>query len=112
MKTQGAVPVLVSDVGAVREGAAIKRGEGSHNAHPAVILGIQKQPGVNTLELTRRIELALHDIQRSLPPGMRIHRDPIRPTSWQLQDHGKSFPPSYLHSSWRDYLYWDVELDT
>ena len=72
------VPVLVRDVGTVREGAAIKRGEGSHNAHPAVILGIQKQPGVNTLELTARIEPTLDDIQRSLPPGMRIHRDLFR----------------------------------
>jgi 5-methylcytosine-specific restriction endonuclease McrA len=43
--------------------------------------------------------------------GMHIHREPIRPTSWQLQDHGKRFPPNYLHDSWRDYLYWDVELD-
>lgn len=42
---------------------------------------------------------------------MHIHREPIRPTSWQLQDHGKSFPPNYLHQSWRDYLYWDVELE-
>jgi 5-methylcytosine-specific restriction endonuclease McrA len=22
-----------------------------------------------------------------------------------------SFPPNYLHESWRDYLYWDVELE-
>ena len=43
--------------------------------------------------------------------GMHIMREPIRPTSWQLQDHGKSFPPNYLHRSWRDYLYWDVELE-
>ncbi len=42
---------------------------------------------------------------------MHIQREPIRPTSWQLQDHGKSFPPNYLHESWRDYLYWDVELE-
>ena len=35
----------------------------------------------------------------------------IRPTSWQLQEHGRSFPPNYLHDSWRDYLYWDVELE-
>jgi hypothetical protein len=28
-----------------------------------------------------------------------------------LQDHGKSFPPNYLHTSWRDYLYWDIELE-
>jgi len=43
--------------------------------------------------------------------GMHVEREPIRPTSWQLQDHGKSFPPNYLHQSWRDYLYWDVELE-
>src|SRR3712207_2783396 len=43
--------------------------------------------------------------------GMHVEREPIRPTSWQLQDHGRSFPPNYLHQSWRDYLYWDVELE-
>jgi 5-methylcytosine-specific restriction endonuclease McrA len=43
--------------------------------------------------------------------GMHIEREPIRPTSWQLQDHGRSFPPNYLHETWRDYLYWDIELD-
>jgi 5-methylcytosine-specific restriction endonuclease McrA len=42
---------------------------------------------------------------------MHIRRHPFRPTSWQLQEHGRSFPPNYLHASWRDYLYWDVELD-
>jgi 5-methylcytosine-specific restriction endonuclease McrA len=36
---------------------------------------------------------------------------PIRPTSWQLQQHGKSFPPNYLHETWRDWLYWDIELE-
>jgi hypothetical protein len=42
---------------------------------------------------------------------MHIMREPIRPTSWQLQEHGRAFPPNYLHESWRDYLYWDVELE-
>jgi CzcA family heavy metal efflux pump len=71
-------PVLVRDLGIVREGAAIKRGDGSHNARPAVIIGIQKQPAVNTLELTERIDVTLDDIQRALPQGMRIHRDLFR----------------------------------
>ncbi len=43
--------------------------------------------------------------------NMRAQVDPIRPTSWQLQQHGKSFPPNYLHETWRDWLYWDIELD-
>jgi CzcA family heavy metal efflux pump len=78
VKVTDAAPVLVRDVGTVREGAAIKRGEGSHNAQPAVVVGIQKQPAVNTLELTARIEATLDDIQRALPPGMQIHRDLFR----------------------------------
>ena len=78
VRTTGAVPVLVRDLGLVREGAAIKRGEGSHNAKPAVILGIQKQPNVNTLDLTEQIEVTLDDLQRALPAGMQIHRDLFR----------------------------------
>ncbi|MDN3647104.1 HNH endonuclease [Pontixanthobacter aestiaquae] len=37
--------------------------------------------------------------------------NPIRPTSWQLQHIGKGFPPNYLHETWRDWLYWDIELE-
>ena len=36
---------------------------------------------------------------------------PTEPTSFLLQDHGRAFPPNYLHESWRDFLYWDSELD-
>ena len=78
IKTTASTPVLVRDVATVREGAAVKRGEGSHNGKPAVIIGIQKQPGMNTLDLTRRIEATLDDIQRALPQGMQIHKDLFR----------------------------------
>ena len=43
--------------------------------------------------------------------GLRLHRMPWRPTSFELQENGRSFPPFYLHESWRDYLYWDTVLD-
>lgn len=43
--------------------------------------------------------------------SMRLAVTPTRPTNWQLQERGRSFPPNYLHESWRDWLYWDVELD-
>ena len=43
--------------------------------------------------------------------AMPLHIAPIRPTSWQLQEHGRRFPPGYLHETWRDWLYWDVELE-
>ncbi len=78
VKTTDSTPVLIRDVGTVRVGAAIKRGDGSHNAKPGVIIGIQKQPGVNTLDLTARIDTTLDDIERALPQGMQIHRDLFR----------------------------------
>ncbi len=61
-----------------RDNPALKRGEASHKAEPAVILGIQKQPGANTLALTRLLDLTLDDIERTLPKGMRIDRNIFR----------------------------------
>lgn len=43
--------------------------------------------------------------------GMRIRNAPCRPTVYELQANGRSFPPNYLHESWNDYLYWDAELE-
>jgi CzcA family heavy metal efflux pump len=72
------VPILIAQVAEVTVGPAIKRGEGSSDARPAVVLGIQKQPGANTLELTARIDHELAAIQKTLAPGMRIELDKVR----------------------------------
>jgi CzcA family heavy metal efflux pump len=66
--------VLIRDIADVREGAALKRGEGSRNGRPAVIVGVQKQPGANTVELTRRLDEQLDTLQQELPVGMTIDR--------------------------------------
>jgi CzcA family heavy metal efflux pump len=71
-------PILVRNVARVEIGEALKRGSGSHKGEPAVILGIQKQPGANTLALTRQLDATLDDIQRTLPPGMVIDRHVFR----------------------------------
>jgi 5-methylcytosine-specific restriction endonuclease McrA len=42
--------------------------------------------------------------------GMHPLAAPMAPNVWQLQENGRGFPPNYLHESWRDYLYWDTEL--
>jgi hypothetical protein len=36
---------------------------------------------------------------------------PHQPTVIELREHGRKFPPNYLHESWADYLYWDSELE-
>jgi 5-methylcytosine-specific restriction endonuclease McrA len=43
--------------------------------------------------------------------GLHLMQQPFRPTSWQLQDHGRGYPPNFLHDTWRDWLYWDIELE-
>jgi 5-methylcytosine-specific restriction endonuclease McrA len=37
---------------------------------------------------------------------------PRAPTNFELRERGRAFPPNHLHESWRDFLYWDTELDS
>jgi len=43
--------------------------------------------------------------------GMTLNLMPQRPTSPELQNRGRRFPPNHLHESWVDFLYWDAELE-
>lgn len=72
------VPTKVGDLGEVVIGEEPKRGEGSASGKPAVILGIQKQPGANTLKLTKELDAVLDDIGAKLPSGMTIDRHIFR----------------------------------
>jgi CzcA family heavy metal efflux pump len=78
VESRGTRPILVRNIARVQIGEALKRGAGSHNGSPAVILGIQKQPGANTLMLTRALDATLDDIQRTLPAGMVIDKHVFR----------------------------------
>jgi len=64
--------IKIKDVATVQIGASDKIGDGSLNAKPAVILTISKQPDVNTLELTDRLDEVIVDLQKSLPKGVNI----------------------------------------
>ena len=44
--------------------------------------------------------------------NMQPMAKPGAPNVWQLQENGRAFPPNHLHKSWRDYLYWDSELQS
>lgn len=43
----------------------------------------------------------------------RMHpkRMPFEPDKFELMAAQKLFPPNFLHETWRDFLYWDVELE-
>lgn len=64
--------IKVKDLAQVQIGAADKIGDGSLNADPAVILTISKQPNVNTLELTDRLDEAIVDLKTTLPESVEI----------------------------------------
>ena len=63
-------PVLLRQVAEVKFAAAVKRGDASYNAAPAVIMSVQKQPSADTVALTREVQAALADLAKSLPAGL------------------------------------------
>ncbi|MHC5010795.1 MAG: efflux RND transporter permease subunit, partial [Planctomycetota bacterium] len=66
-------PVRVEDVARVDFGpSAIRTGDAGVDAGPGVVVTISKQPGVDTMDLTRRIDAELEDIQRTLPDDLEI----------------------------------------
>jgi CzcA family heavy metal efflux pump len=71
-------PLTVADVARVAEGNEPKRGTAAYKARPAVVLSVQKQPGANTLELTRALDARLGELERSFPPGIRLERENFR----------------------------------
>ncbi|ACM22103.1 heavy metal efflux pump, RND family, inner membrane protein, CzcA family [Geotalea daltonii FRC-32] len=75
---RGGVPVLVRDVARVAIGPAFRYGDASANGKPGVVISIQKHPTANTLELTKRLEGKLAELQKSLPAGMKLETDIFR----------------------------------
>ena len=75
-------PVLLQQVAEVKFGGPIKRGDGSFNGKPAVILSIEKQPGASTITLTDDILAAVEDIKGSLPKDIHINTDVFQQKSF------------------------------
>ncbi len=68
-------PVKVSDVADIEIGAAPKIGDGSHQGQDAVLLTVTKQPNVNTIELTEKINASLDDLQKGFGDEISFHSD-------------------------------------
>ncbi len=66
-------PVLIGDIAEVKEAPRLKRGDGSFNGKPSVVMTIQKQPGADTVKITEAIGLAIEEIQPSLPKGVIVN---------------------------------------
>ena len=79
IKTVWGAPVTLEDVADVRIGAQQpKLGLASEKGKPAVLVTVTKQPETGTLELTAKIEEALKDVQKNLPPDVKLSTDTFR----------------------------------
>src|SRR5829696_1357971 len=65
-------PILLKQVAVVEFAARAKRGDAGYNGKPAVIVSVQKQPAADTVGLTRNIEAALQDLQRTMRAGVKV----------------------------------------
>ncbi len=72
------IPLQLSQVAEVGVAGAPRRGTGSADGQPAVILTVQRNPSANTLELTRRIDRVLDEFATTLPSGVKLERSIFR----------------------------------
>ena len=85
-------PVSVGDVGAVADSVVEPRSLSRFNGKNAVTLAIRKQSGANTVAVIDALRERLPEVERLLPPGVRIHvsRDQstfIRHSVSELEHH-------------------------
>jgi CzcA family heavy metal efflux pump len=78
IRVEGGLPLTVGDVATVEVAAEPRRGTAAFSTKPAVVLSVQKQPGANTLELTRELDRQIAALAASLPPGVRIETESFR----------------------------------
>jgi HME family heavy-metal exporter len=64
------VAIRLSQVAEVGFAPAVARGEGGFDGKPAVIVSVQKQPGTDSIALTRAVEAALDEVAVNLPAGI------------------------------------------
>ncbi|BAT58069.1 cobalt-zinc-cadmium resistance protein CzcA [Variibacter gotjawalensis] len=76
-KTEGR-PIFLRQIANVDYAARVKRGDAGYMGSPSVIVAVEKQPAVDTVALTKRIEAALNEMQPSLPYNAKVTNQVFR----------------------------------
>ncbi|HEX4568584.1 MAG TPA: efflux RND transporter permease subunit, partial [Vicinamibacterales bacterium] len=69
---RGGRPVRLEEVANVYDGVENPRNGSWYNGQLTVYLGIQRQPGTNTVEVVDRVKALIPDLQAALPPSVQI----------------------------------------
>ena len=73
VKMYNSIPIRINDIAEVKAAAAPKIGLGTINAKQSVLLTVKKQPGVNTLKLTDKLDASIEKLSKSLPEGINVN---------------------------------------
>lgn len=79
IKKQGDGVILISDIADIKIGGKQPRlGVASEKGKAAVLITITKQPNTNTIELTKKLDASIIDLQKNLPSDIKISSDIFR----------------------------------
>ena len=70
-------PILLRQVATVEFAPKVKRGDAGYMGKPAVIVSVEKQPNVDTVQLTREIEQALAELEPTPAVRRQGRPDPV-----------------------------------
>jgi HAE1 family hydrophobic/amphiphilic exporter-1 len=72
IKNVNGAPVRIQDVGSVEDGMSERRSFAYFKNTPAVLIEIRRQTGVNTVKVVDALQVKLAEMQRQLPPGVKL----------------------------------------
>lgn len=79
VKKKGNNPILIRDIADIQIGHKTPiLGIASEEGEDAVLMTVTKQPNINTLELTDKLDASLVEIQKNLPPDIKVSTDIFR----------------------------------
>ena len=75
-------PILLRQVANVEFAPKVKRGDAGYMSKPAVVVSVEKQLNVDTVQLTRQITQVLAELEPSLPSGVKANEIIFRQASF------------------------------
>lgn len=79
IKTVNDFPILLENVATVKVGGkSPKLGTASEKGKPAVLITVTKQPNTSTIDLTRKLDGIVADLQKNLPSDVVVSTDIFR----------------------------------
>jgi multidrug efflux pump len=88
---RNSAPVLLSDVADVVDGLENSKVGAWYLGQPAIVIDVQRQPGVNVIDTVTRVRNELPRLQRSLPAGAKLTIVTDRTTTIRASIHDVQF---------------------